>query len=52
MHHTRRGALSDLTQRPVPAAVIRASPDQPVIEEDFLALAEALEPTPFVTEER
>ncbi len=44
--------FSDLTQRLVPAAVFRAFPDRPVTDEDLLALAEELEPTPAFTEER
>ncbi|MFJ9680975.1 AAA family ATPase [Streptomyces sp. NPDC101194] len=44
--------FSDLTQRLVPAAVFRAFPDRPVTDEDLLALAEELEPTPVFTEER
>jgi AAA+ superfamily predicted ATPase len=44
--------FSDLTQRLVPAAVFRAFPDRPVTDEDLLALAEELKPTPVFTEER
>ncbi|MFF9427022.1 AAA family ATPase [Streptomyces sp. NPDC014746] len=44
--------FSDLTQRLVPAAVFRAFPDRPVTDDDLLALAEELEPTPVFTEER
>lgn len=44
--------FSDLTQRLVPAAVFRAFPDRPVTDEDLLALAEELEPTPVFTERR
>ncbi|MEU0955595.1 AAA family ATPase [Streptomyces niveus] len=44
--------FSDLTQRLVPAAVFRAFPDRPVMDEDLLALTEELEPTPIFTEER
>ncbi|WP_405361968.1 AAA family ATPase [Kitasatospora sp. NBC_00085] len=44
--------FSDLTQRLVPAAVLRAFPDRPVTDEDLLALAEELEPTPIFTEKR
>ncbi|MFE2347661.1 AAA family ATPase [Kitasatospora cineracea] len=43
--------FSDLTQRLVPAAVRDAFPDRPVTDEDLLALAEALQPTPVFTEE-
>lgn len=43
--------FSDLTQRLVPAAVFRAFPDRPVTDEDFLALAQDLEPTPVFAEE-
>lgn len=43
--------FSDLTQRLVPTAILRAFPDQPVTDEDLLALAEELEPTPVFTEE-
>ncbi|MFE3787308.1 AAA family ATPase [Streptomyces goshikiensis] len=43
--------FSDLTQRLVPAAVFRAFPDRPVTDEDLLALAQELEPTPVFTEE-
>ncbi|CAL9563317.1 AAA family ATPase [Streptomyces sp. NPDC101145] len=44
--------FSDLTQRLVPAAVFRAFPDRPVTDDDLLALAEELEPSPVFTEER
>ncbi|GAA2225219.1 AAA family ATPase [Streptomyces nogalater] len=44
--------FSDLTQRLIPAAVFRAFPERPVTDEDLLALAEELEPTPVFTEER
>jgi AAA+ superfamily predicted ATPase len=44
--------FSDLTQRLVPAAVLHAFPDRPVRDEDLLALAEHLEPSPVFTEER
>ncbi|MBW5480384.1 AAA family ATPase [Streptomyces bambusae] len=44
--------FSDLTQRLVPAAVFRAFPDRPVTDDDLLALAEELEPTPVFIEER
>ncbi|MEU7382104.1 AAA family ATPase [Streptomyces sp. NPDC042207] len=44
--------FSDLTQRLVPAAVLHAFPDRPVRDEDLLALAEQLEPSPVFTEER
>ncbi|WP_329581350.1 AAA family ATPase [Kitasatospora sp. NBC_01250] len=44
--------FSDLTQRLVPTAIFRAFPDRPVTDEDLLALAEELEPTPVFTEER
>ncbi|GGW95631.1 AAA family ATPase [Streptomyces chryseus] len=43
--------FSDLTQRLVPAAVLHAFPDRPVRDEDLLALAEELEPSPVFTEE-
>ncbi|MGW9171085.1 AAA family ATPase [Streptomyces decoyicus] len=43
--------FSDLTQRLVPATVLRAFPDRPVTDEDLLALAQELEPTPVFTEE-
>lgn len=43
---------SDLTQRLVPAAVFHAFPDRPVCDDDLLALAEELQPTPVFTEER
>ncbi|MDQ0930796.1 AAA family ATPase [Streptomyces turgidiscabies] len=43
--------FSDLTQRLVPAAVLHAFPDRPVCDEDLLALAEQLEPSPVFTEE-
>ncbi|MEU3175865.1 hypothetical protein [Streptomyces sp. NPDC007000] len=43
---------SDLTQRLVPAAVFHAFPDRPVRDDDLLALAEELQPTPVFTEER
>ncbi|GAA0927305.1 AAA family ATPase [Streptomyces thermoalcalitolerans] len=44
--------FSDLTQRLVPAAILRAFPERPVTDEDLLAAAEELEPTPVFTEER
>jgi hypothetical protein len=43
--------FSDLTQRLVPAAVLHAFPENPVRDEDLLALAEQLEPSPVFTEE-
>lgn len=43
--------FSDLTQRLVPTAVLNAFPDRPVNDEDLLALAESLRPTPVFTEE-
>ncbi|MFI9365552.1 AAA family ATPase [Kitasatospora sp. NPDC053057] len=43
--------FSDITQRLVPAAILRAFPDQPVRDEDLLALAEELKPTPVFAEE-
>jgi AAA+ superfamily predicted ATPase len=44
--------FSDITQRLVPAAIFRAFPDRPVTDEDLLALAEELKPTPVFAEER
>ncbi|MFF3990590.1 AAA family ATPase [Streptomyces sp. NPDC001797] len=44
--------FSDLTQRLVPAAVLRAFPDRPVADEDLLALAEQIQPSPVFTEEQ
>lgn len=43
--------FSDLTQRLVPAAVLRAFPDRPVADEDLLTLAEQIQPSPVFTEE-
>ena len=49
---TRPGyTFSDLTQRLVPAAVLRAFPDQPVRDEDLLPLAAEITPTPVFTED-
>ncbi|MFF3277316.1 AAA family ATPase [Streptomyces chrestomyceticus] len=44
--------FSDLTQRLVPAAVLRAFPDRPVVDEDLLMLAEEIQPSPVFTEEQ
>ncbi|MEU0860826.1 AAA family ATPase [Streptomyces griseofuscus] len=43
--------FSDLTQRLVPAAILRAFPDRPVADEDLLTLAEQIQPSPVFTEE-
>ncbi|WP_026454397.1 AAA family ATPase [Saccharomonospora iraqiensis] len=43
--------FSDLTQRLIPAAVFRAFPDRPVTDDDLVAVAEKLVPTPVFAEE-
>ncbi|MFD3456987.1 AAA family ATPase [Streptomyces sp. NPDC058691] len=52
--HTGRPGytFSDLTQRLIPAAVLHAFPDHPVRDEDLLALAEQIQPSPVFSEER
>jgi AAA+ superfamily predicted ATPase len=43
-------SYSDLTQRLIPAAVLNAFPDRPVHEDDLIALAAEMDPSPAFTE--